>query len=94
MQQITVDRNLREIARLIDSRIEGDVIIEAGPALLMALVKEGAVDLLELSITPKEGDGDFVDLEELLSHFIIESEIEIDETRLLQCRDKSNASNG
>lgn len=30
MQQVTVDRNLREITQLIDLRISGDIVVEAG----------------------------------------------------------------
>ena len=93
MQQITVDRNIGEISRLIDLRIEGDIVIEGGPTLLMALINANAVDTLELSISPISGDGDYLNIESLLAHFDIENEIEIDGTRLLQCRYKSNSAN-
>jgi riboflavin biosynthesis pyrimidine reductase len=92
MQQVTVDRNLRDITQLIDLRIEGDIVVEAGPALLMALVEEGVIDLLELSISPIEGDGDFIDVAKLLRNFAVESDKEVDGTRLLSCRNKSNTS--
>ena len=92
MQQITVDRNLRDITQLIDLRIHGDIVVEAGPSLLMALVEEGVVDILELSISPIEGDGDFIDVEKLLEYFAVESEEEVDGTRLLSCRNQSNSS--
>ena len=71
MQQITVDRDLLEIARRIDQRISGDIVIEAGPRLLMAMVKVGAVDELQLSITPILGDGNFIDLKYLLSYLLL-----------------------
>lgn len=92
MQQITVDRDLAEITQRIDQRVAGDIVVEAGPALLMALVEVGVINTLELSITPIEGDGDFISLEELLSYFEIVSEEDIDGTRLLQCRYKGNST--
>lgn len=94
MQQITVDRDLAEITRRIDLRIDGPIVVEAGVALLTALIKEGVIDLLELSISPIAGDGNFIDIEELLSHFTIESDETVDATRLLQCRYKGNSTNG
>jgi hypothetical protein len=86
MQQITVDRNLKEITQLIDLRIEGDIVVEAGYGLLLPMIKEGVIDILELSLSPIEGDDDYVDLEEMLANFEITREIEIDGTRLLECR--------
>jgi riboflavin biosynthesis pyrimidine reductase len=94
MQQIRVDRDLLEITKLIDLRIPGDIVVEAGSTLLMALVEAGAIDFLELTLSPIAGDGDFIDVAELISHFEVIEEIDIDGTRLLQCRDKSYATNG
>ena len=93
MQQITVDRNLRDITQLIDLRIDGDIVVEAGPNLLMALIEEGVVDILELSISPIEGDGNFIDVEKLLKNFEVERDEVVDGTRLLSCRNQSNTSN-
>jgi hypothetical protein len=93
MQQVTVDRNLYEITRIIDYRIEGDIVVEAGHSLLMALTKVGAIDLLELTLSPIEGDGDFINLDNLLEGFDTISDIEVDGTRLLECRYKGNATN-
>jgi riboflavin biosynthesis pyrimidine reductase len=92
MQQITVDRNLLEISRRIDQRISDDIVIEAGPKLLTAMVEVGAVDFLQLSITPIEGDGNFIDTEFLLSKFEIEGEENDSGTRLLQCRYHGDAT--
>jgi riboflavin biosynthesis pyrimidine reductase len=92
MQQVTVDRDLGELTHRIDQRIPGEIVIEAGPTLLMALVEEGVVDLLELSISPIEGDGDFIDVEKLLKNFTIENNEVVDGTRLLSCRNQSNTS--
>jgi riboflavin biosynthesis pyrimidine reductase len=93
MQQITVDRNLGELTQIIDHRIAGDIVVEAGPSLLLALIAERVIDILELSISPIAGDGDFISIEELLATFTIESEVVIDGTRLLQCSNRSNAAN-
>jgi hypothetical protein len=93
MQQITVDRNLKEITELIDLRIEGNIVVEAGYGLLLPMVREGVINILELSISPIAGDGDFVNQEELLSFFEITSDIDIDGTRLLECRYKGNSGN-
>ncbi len=92
MQQITVDRNLRDITQLIDLRIDGDIVVEAGPTLLMALVEEGVIDLLELTFSPIEGDGDFIDVEKLMKNFTTEKDEEVDGTRLLSCRNQGNSS--
>lgn len=86
MQQINVDRNLGEITRLIDFRIPGDVVVEAGASLLTALIGEKVIDELQLSITPIEGDGDFISLNVLLKGFEVIEEVNVDGTRLLQCR--------
>lgn len=93
MEQITVDRGLAEIARDIDKRIDGDIVIEGGRQLILAMAKEGAIDQLYLSISPVEGDGDFIDLNELLENFIVTSEIEESGTRLLECRYQGDATN-
>jgi riboflavin biosynthesis pyrimidine reductase len=93
MQQITVDRNLRDITQLIDLRIAGDIVVEAGPTLLMAMIEEGVINYLELTISPIEGDGNFIDVENVLNYFHIESEESTEGTRLLSCRYKGDSSN-
>ena len=93
MQQVTVDRNLREITQLIDLRIDGEIVVEAGPRLLLPMVEVGAIDILELSITPLTGDGNFINVENLLGNFEIESDEEISGTRLLKCRYNRDTSN-
>lgn len=92
MEQITVVENLNEVTREIQSRFQGDVLIESGVKLLQSLIEVGAVDLLALTISPIEGDGDFINIENLLSHFSIEKEVEIDGTRLLECRNYRNTA--
>lgn len=93
MQQVTVNRgDLGEITRRIDQRIEGDIVIEAGASLLTALINEGVVDILELSISPIEGDGNFINVDEILKSFEYSEEIADDGTRLLQCRYQRNAA--
>ena len=93
MQQVTVDRNLAEITQLIDLRITGDIVVEAGVSLLTALIDVGVIEILELSISPVAGDGDFINLEELLSKFDIVREEDVDGTRLLECRYKRDSAN-
>jgi riboflavin biosynthesis pyrimidine reductase len=93
MQQVNVDRRLLEITRLIDQRIEGEIVVEAGGSLLLALVQVGAIDILELTISPIEGDGHFIDRELLLKNFAIEEDIYSNGTRLLKCRYQGNATN-
>jgi riboflavin biosynthesis pyrimidine reductase len=92
MQQIIVDRDLPEITRRIEGRINGQVVIEAGADLLISMVTHGLVDELYLSIVPIDGDGNFIEVEKLLNRFEIESEENIDGTQLLQCRYKGNSS--
>jgi riboflavin biosynthesis pyrimidine reductase len=92
MQQVTVDRNLAEITQLIDLRIEGDIVVEAGASLLAALIDVGVIEILELSISPIAGDGDFINLTELLSSFEILSDLDVDGTRLLECRYQRNST--
>ncbi len=92
MQQVTVDRNLAEITQLIDLRIDGEIFVEAGVSLLSALIDVGVIEILELSICPIEGDGDFINIDELLSKFDITSDLDVDGTRLLECRYKRDSA--
>lgn len=92
MQQVTVERNLAEITRRIDERIEEDIVVEAGGQLLLAMVNEGVIDQLELSISPIDGDGHFIEKDLLLKSFAIISDEEVDGTRLLQCRYKRDST--
>ncbi|CAN2206092.1 hypothetical protein MCEJIRE27_00874 [Candidatus Nanopelagicaceae bacterium] len=94
MQQVTVNRgDLGEISRRIDQRIEGEIVVEAGVSLLTALINAGVIDQWELSISPIEGDGDFIDYETLLLKFDVSEEVAADGTRLLQCRYKGDSPN-
>ncbi|MFM6940484.1 MAG: hypothetical protein ACKOXI_00685 [Candidatus Planktophila sp.] len=93
MQQITVRDDLSEITRLLDQRIEGDIVVEAGAELLLAMLKTGAISQLELTISPIDGDGHFVSEEELLQHFNSVEEVNIEGTRLLKCRNEGDSPN-
>lgn len=93
MEQVVIGHDLAATCRSIDARFDGDVIVEAGIGLLQAMVSVGAVDRLELSITPIDGDGHFLELKDFLSHFFIEDERVIEGTRLLQCRYNRDSSN-
>ena len=92
MQQVSVEKDLAEITRRIDQRIEGDIVVEAGGQLLLAMIEAGVIDLLELTISPINGDGHFVAREQLLRDFTIMSDEEVDGTRLLQCRYKGDTA--
>ena len=92
MEQVSVDSDLAEVTRKIDQQIEGDIVVEAGGQLLLAMIDAGAIDLLELTISPINGDGHFVAQNELLKNFTIISDEEIDGTRLLQCRYQGNST--
>ena len=94
MEQIKVEDDLAKLSRSIESRFKGEIIVEAGIGLLQAMVTVGAIDRLALSISPIEGDGHFVVLEDLLSHFTIEADDEIEGTRLLECRYDGDSTNG
>jgi riboflavin biosynthesis pyrimidine reductase len=93
MQQVNVDRRLLEITKLIDQRIEGDIVVEAGASLLLAMIEVGAVDSLELTQSPLVGNGNFIDPELLLRNFEIEEDFTQNGTRLLKCRYQGNAAN-
>jgi len=86
MEQVYVEGNLAEQLTNISEKVSGDVVVEAGQSLLIALSEQGLIDHLELTITPLEGDGDFIDLDLLLSYYSQVSEQEIEGTRLLDCR--------
>lgn len=92
MQQVSVERNLAEMTRRIDQRIEGDIVVEAGGQLLLAMIEVGAIDLLELTISPINGDGHFIARDQLLRNFTIISDEDVAGTRLLQCRYNGNSS--
>ena len=96
MQQINVfpESDLAEITRRIDERVDGDIVVEAGAHLLTSLIEVGVIDLLELSITPIEGDAGFIDINYLISHFSEVKRREVDGTQLLECRNESNPAHG
>jgi riboflavin biosynthesis pyrimidine reductase len=92
MQQVTIDRDLAEVTRGIADRIEGDIVVEAGGHLLLAMIAAGVIDCLELTISPINGDGHFIERDQLLENFEITTDKEIDGTRLLQCRYKGDSA--
>jgi riboflavin biosynthesis pyrimidine reductase len=93
MQQIFIDDNLREVIQEIKLEIEGDIVVEAGPQLLRALVDCGLVEILQLSLSPIDGDEHFIDVDTLLKDFSIENDETLDGTRLLQCRYRRDSAN-
>lgn len=89
---VNTSGGLQEAMREIALRFPAPLVIEAGPLLLMALVAAGCIDEIELSLSPIDGDGNFINIEELTSHFEIVSDENIDETRLLQGRYKGDSA--
>ena len=83
---INTSAGLQGVMRDIKSRFPAPIVVEAGPNLLTALVKQGCIEEIELSISPLPGDGNFFDYTELLSHFTLTSDETIDGTRLLHGR--------
>lgn len=93
MQQVVIRNDLSEMTRLLDHRIEGDIVVEAGSRLLLAMIEVGVIDQLELTISPVDGDGHFTSQEQILQNFTIVADLEVDGTRLLQCRNKCDSPN-
>lgn len=83
---------LQSVMRDIKARFPSPVVVEAGANLLMALVKQGCIEEIELSISPLLGDGNFIDQAELLHHFTITSDETIDGTQLLRGRYKGDSA--
>jgi dihydrofolate reductase len=93
MEQVVVNQhNLVEIAKSLVDRTAGDIVVEAGATLLNALVDAGVVELFELSISPINGDGDFLNISTLLKNFQWDEELADDGTRLLQGRYKGDSA--
>jgi hypothetical protein len=83
---INTSDDLQGVMREIKERFPAPIVVEAGPSLLTALVGQGCIEEIELSISPLIGDGNFIDYAELLIQFnFIHDEI-IDGTRLLHGR--------
>jgi riboflavin biosynthesis pyrimidine reductase len=95
MQQVTVDRgHLGDITRIIDHRIDGDIVVEAGASLLIALIEAGVIDEIELTISPRNGDGNFFNLDQIYKNFSWSEVTVEDGTRLLQGRYKRDSTHG
>jgi riboflavin biosynthesis pyrimidine reductase len=93
MRTVRIEGDLAKVSREIQNQISGDVIVEAGPELLIAMIGVGVIEELQLSISPINGDGNFIDTVKLLSNFTIERDEDVDGTRLLQCRYNGDAAN-
>jgi riboflavin biosynthesis pyrimidine reductase len=83
---VNTSAGLQSVMREITTRFPAPIVVEAGPNLLIALVNQGCINEIELSISPILGDGDFIDYPQLLAHFTIASDETIDGTRLLHGR--------
>ncbi len=60
--------------------------MSAGAAIIAELVSAGRVDALELSITPATGGEDFIDVNQLLSHFSQRTEVVYSDTRFISAQ--------
>jgi hypothetical protein len=83
---INTSGGLPGVMREIKERFPAPIVVEAGPNLLTALVNQGCIEEIELSISPLNGDGNFINYVELLTHFDLRSDKTIDGTRLLHGR--------
>jgi hypothetical protein len=83
---VNTSAGLQSAMREITTRFPSPIVVEAGPNLLTALVNQGCIEEIELSISPISGDGNFIDYAELLTHFTIAYDEIVDGTRLLHGR--------
>lgn len=83
---VNTSAGLQKVMREIKSRFPAPIVVEAGPDLLTALITEGCIEEIELSISPISGDDNFIDYEEMLTHFTIASDEMVDGTQLLHGR--------
>ena len=63
-----------------------EILVEAGPRLIVDCIKEGLIDVLELSVTDIEGGENICDYQSLLSAFSTVEEKTIDGTRFFTAR--------
>lgn len=63
-----------------------NVHIEAGVSIITELISAGRIDALELSITPVTGGEDVIDIDQLLGHFSVRSEVTKSDTRFIAAR--------
>lgn len=63
-----------------------DVLIEAGPSLLLQFLKAGLVDQIEISITPVTGGEHLIDLNEALRGFEITEDKQVEDTRFVTAK--------
>jgi hypothetical protein len=86
LEIVNTSAGLQSAMREIKNRFPAPIVVEAGPNLLTALVNEGCIEEIELSISPISGDGNFIDYAELLTHFTITGDETLEGTRLLHGR--------
>ena len=90
--EIDTSNNLAAAMRDLITTAARPIIVEAGITLLLPLIEIGAIDELYLSLSPIEGDGDFVDIDKLCASFELVSEDVEDSTRLLKYRYNGDAA--
>ncbi len=87
-------QELEKEFRRIAGSYSTPIVVEAGASLLQTLINLGCIDFLYLSIVPISPQENQISMTELLSNFTVESEENIEGTRLLKCRYQSNATDG
>jgi dihydrofolate reductase len=88
-----VEGDLKTSIPLLKEKFPQPILVESGVTLLTELINAGCIEELYLNSTPINGDGHFVDIEELLQNFEIISEELQDGTTLRKCRYKADAAN-
>ena len=79
--------NLNPMAAIkkAQGEIGENILIEGGLSLILQLLKERAIDSLELSITTAKGGENRIEREELLKYFSQITESEIEDTQFFSC---------
>ena len=89
---IDTSEGLQSAMREIKAKYPAPIVVEAGPTLLTSLVSQGCIEELELTLSPISGDGNFINVVELIAQFTIISDEPIDGTRLLHGRYNGNSA--
>lgn len=63
-----------------------EILVEGGISIISELLDLGAIDQLELSVTPASGGENRIAINELLGHFTDINKTQIDDTTFYSCR--------
>lgn len=84
--EVDTSVGLATVMRALRATAQEPIIVEAGVGLLLPLIEAGTIEELHLSISPIAGDGDYVEIERLISSFELIGEEVVESTRLLKYR--------